>query len=71
MGPGPGHEPAAPARQWAAQAGIRRLELTVVASNRRAIALYERAGFAREGVRRQSLFIDGGYVNELHMALLL
>ncbi|MGH6987423.1 MAG: GNAT family N-acetyltransferase [Caulobacteraceae bacterium] len=50
--------------------GIRRLELTVWADNRRAIDLYERAGFVREGVHVAYAFRDGAFVDALAMARL-
>jgi ribosomal-protein-alanine N-acetyltransferase len=37
---------------WAREQGAQRMELEVRASNRAAIALYERADFVRDGVRR-------------------
>jgi L-phenylalanine/L-methionine N-acetyltransferase len=49
---------------------IRRIELTVYTDNARAIALYERHGFAREGVHRQDAFRAGEYVDSLAMARL-
>jgi putative acetyltransferase len=49
---------------------VRRLELDVYADNRRAIALYERFGFEREGLRRAYAWRDGGYVDSLCMARL-
>ena len=57
--------------RWALAHGIHRLELTVMAHNRRAMQLYERAGFAIEGRRRECLLVDGRLVDELHMAKLL
>ena len=51
--------------------GLERIELEVFASNARAIALYERLGFAREGVKRRARKLDGAYDDELFMALLL
>lgn len=56
---------------WARSAGIRRLELTVMRNNHRALRLYERAGFEVEGIRRDSLRIDGHYIDEYAMARLL
>jgi putative acetyltransferase len=47
-----------------------RLELTVWADNARAIALYEKAGFEREGLHRAYAWRDGGYVDALCMARL-
>ena len=50
---------------------MRRLELTVMAPNTRAHALYERLGYVSEGVKRDSLFVDGGFVDEVMMAKIL
>jgi putative acetyltransferase len=47
---------------------IRRLELNVYADNHRAIALYERFGFEREGLHRAYAWRDGAYVDSLSMA---
>jgi ribosomal protein S18 acetylase RimI-like enzyme len=52
-------------------AGFARVELTVRESNRPALALYERFGFAHEGVKRNAVRVDGKYENLLCMALLL
>jgi len=49
---------------------IVRLELTVHPDNQRAIALYERFGFEREGVARFAAFTDGKYSGLLQMARL-
>jgi RimJ/RimL family protein N-acetyltransferase len=57
--------------QWAASVAIHRLELTVNIKNARAMSLYEKFGFEREGTKRHSLFIDGEYIDELYMAKLL
>ena len=47
---------------------LRRLELTVFADNARAIGLYEKHGFVREGLHRDFAFRDGAYVDALSMA---
>jgi len=47
---------------------IRRLELDVYADNHRAIALYERFGFEREGLHRAYAWRDGAFVDSLSMA---
>jgi RimJ/RimL family protein N-acetyltransferase len=57
------------AKRWASAHGLHRLELTVMAHNRRAIGLYERSGFRAEGRRNQCLFVDGQFVDELFMAV--
>ena len=51
------------------RAGLTRIELTVRASNTRAIALYERMGFKHEGRMREAIRIDGEYDDLLMMAL--
>jgi L-phenylalanine/L-methionine N-acetyltransferase len=49
---------------------IKRLELGVYADNARAIALYERFGFEREGLYRAYAWRNGEYVDSLAMARL-
>lgn len=51
-------------------AGIERVELSVHADNDRAIALYEKVGFVREGLARRSVRIDGCYKDTIHMAII-
>ncbi len=55
---------------WAPGHGIHRLELTVMAHNERAAALYQRVGYTVEGRARECLFVDGWMVDELYMAKL-
>jgi ribosomal protein S18 acetylase RimI-like enzyme len=55
----------------ARQAGLLRVELEVYASNAAAIALYEKLGFEREGLKKRGRFIDGKYDDVLQMALFL
>ncbi len=52
-------------------AGTEKVCLEVFATNVRAIALYEKLGFATEGVRAEQFKIDGRYVDEVLMALWL
>jgi RimJ/RimL family protein N-acetyltransferase len=56
---------------WAVEHGIHRLELTVMVHNERAIGLYEKVGFQREGRKRDALWVRGEYVHEYLMAKLL
>jgi putative acetyltransferase len=49
---------------------LKRLELGVYADNARAIALYERFGFEREGLNRAYAWRDGAYADSLMMARL-
>jgi RimJ/RimL family protein N-acetyltransferase len=55
--------------QAAKLAGFSRVELTVHADNPRAIALYERVGFVREGIKRHAMCIDGRFGDVIMMAL--
>lgn len=57
--------------KWAKNKGLRRLELTVLTHNNPAIKLYEKMGFKIEGIKRQSIYMDGLYHDELYMAMLL
>lgn len=56
---------------WAHEAGFTRLELTVMQHNKVARALYLSHGFEEEGLKRQSLKVEGEYVNEIYMSKLL
>jgi diamine N-acetyltransferase len=49
---------------------LHRVELEVFAYNPRAIRCYEKAGFRREGTRRQSHFHDGQYHDAYRMGIL-
>jgi len=49
---------------------LRRIELTVNADNARAIGLYERMGFEREGVLRNYALRGGQFVDAVNMARL-
>nr|WP_257144309.1 GNAT family N-acetyltransferase [Bacillus pseudomycoides] len=57
--------------KWARLHDIWRLELTVMAHNTRAQALYKKAGFEQEGVKKASLIVEGERVDEYYMAKLL
>lgn len=57
--------------EWAAPAGIERIELDVLDDNPRAIRLYESLGFEHEGVRRRlARRAEGGFVDGRLMARL-
>ncbi|MBR7618882.1 GNAT family N-acetyltransferase [Phenylobacterium sp. 20VBR1] len=49
---------------------LKRLELNVWSDNSRAIALYERFGFEREGLFRNYAWRDGAYADSVAMARL-
>lgn len=57
--------------RWAQSAGLRRLELTVMAHNHAARRLYQRSGFIEEGRRRECLVVGGSAVDEVYMAKLV
>jgi RimJ/RimL family protein N-acetyltransferase len=57
------------AQDWAAGRGLLKLALAVFPDNERAIAVYEHAGFVREGLRRRQYRADGDVLrDELLMA---
>ncbi len=39
--------------------------------NERAVGLYQKVGFEIEGTRKNSLFVNGKYVDEYYMALIM
>ena len=45
-----------------------RMELTVFEDNQKAITLYEKFGFEKEGIKKQAGIRNGQYVNEIMMA---
>ncbi len=49
---------------------LNRLELEVFSHNVRGIKAYEKAGFKKEGVLRQSLFLNDKYSDEVLMGML-
>lgn len=57
--------------KWAKENGIRRLELTVECRNTIAKHLYEKNGFTIEGVREDSMRVDGAFIDEYYMAKIL
>ena len=50
--------------------GFVRIEFSVRADNLRAMRLYEKFGFVREGVLRDAVFVDGRYHDTIAMALI-
>ncbi|WP_420799005.1 GNAT family N-acetyltransferase [Paenisporosarcina cavernae] len=59
------------AESFASSQGVHRLELTVIATNDAAIALYKHTGFEQEGLRRESMLIDNTLHDELYMGKIL
>jgi RimJ/RimL family protein N-acetyltransferase len=56
------------AQAWCVEQGLAKLALAVFPDNARAIAVYERCGFEREGLRRRQYRVDGEFRDELLMA---
>ena len=54
--------------KWAIDHKLRRLELTVMSHNERAIRLYQKMGYETEGIKQDSLWVNGKYVDEYYMA---
>ena len=50
--------------------GLHRIELTAYASNKSAIKAYEKAGYKHEGIKRQSGFRNGKFIDKVFMAVL-
>ena len=57
--------------KWAIDHTLHRLELTVMSHNARAVHLYQKMGFETEGTKKDSLLVNGRYVDEYYMARLL
>jgi hypothetical protein len=53
----------------ARRVGLVRFELTVHADNERAIALYKKVGFKKEGTMKYAALIDGHYKDVILMAI--
>ncbi|USE34693.1 GNAT family N-acetyltransferase [Endozoicomonas sp. SCSIO W0465] len=45
--------------------------LTVMEHNTAGIKLYEKSGFAKEGIKKDSLLVNGDFVTEFLMAKLI
>ena len=56
---------------WAKEAKLSRLELTVIKDNDKAFNLYKKMGFTLEGEKVHSLIIDGNPTNEYYLYKLL
>lgn len=53
--------------KWRQSVGLKRLELTVMAHNEAAISSYKKMGFEMEGMKKNSLVIEGKYIDEYYM----
>ncbi|WP_374284876.1 N-acetyltransferase family protein [Lactococcus sp.] len=68
QGQGLGHQFFKALDEWSREEKIHRAELTVMINNTQAIALYQKNGFAIEGVRKDAMCIDGCYIDEFYMS---
>ncbi|CEG24032.1 putative acetyltransferase [Planococcus massiliensis] len=59
------------AEEWAATKGVTRLETTVVERNTAGRKLYDKAGYVKEGTRKNSLIINDQALNEVYLAKFL
>lgn len=57
--------------KWAKRKGLRRLELTVITTNKPAVNFYEKIGFKIEGIKHSSVYMDGHFFDELYMSMML
>ncbi|RNA66894.1 GNAT family N-acetyltransferase [Alteribacter keqinensis] len=57
--------------KWARDNNVSRLELTAVTENKAGVALYKKSGFDVEGMKRQTLLINGEYYDEYVMGKVL
>jgi RimJ/RimL family protein N-acetyltransferase len=65
---GIGSELVAAAQRWAVERGLRKVSLGVFPDNERAIAVYEKQGFVREGLRHMQYRSGDVYRDEVLMA---
>ena len=65
---GIGSDLVAGSQQWARTKGLRKVSLGVFPDNARAIAVYEKLGFVREGLRRMQYHSGDIYRDEVLMA---
>ena len=68
---GLGRQLATKAIQAARAVGIERVELEVFATNEAAIELYRTLGFTTEGIKHKARKLDGRYVDNVLMALVV
>lgn len=56
--------------QWAKDHDIKRLEISIMIHNLKAVYLYKKMGFQIEGMRKKSLLVNEKYADEYYMARL-
>lgn len=53
--------------EWSQSKNIKRIELTVVCANEKAVNLYKSMGFEIEGIKRSSFRLDNEFVDQYYM----
>lgn len=59
------------AELWARKNMISRIEISVLKANTRTVERFEKIGFSVEGIRKNALYIDGFFEDELYMGKIL
>jgi len=71
QGQGLGRKLLAVVDKLAKDKGVHRLELTVMAENKRALWLYSQCGFTVEGIRRRAIKLREAFVDEFYMSKII
>jgi RimJ/RimL family protein N-acetyltransferase len=70
-GLGIGSEMLAYAEAWARERGFKKLEASIFTGNKRSLRLFDRAGFAEEGIRKLRVRVDNKYLDEVLVGKIL
>ena len=70
-GMGIGSEMLAYAETWALERGFKKLEASIFTGNKRSIRLFNRAGFAEEGIRKIRVRVENKYLDEVLVGKIL
>ena len=70
-GLGIGSEMLVYAEAWALEQGFRKLEASIFTGNKRSLHLFNRAGFAEEGIRKIRVRVENNYLDEVLVGKIL
>lgn len=56
---------------WAGQSGYEKLIASTMATNQRAMKIFSKLGFIQEGIRKAQFLVQGNYIDEVLLGLLL
>ena len=59
------------ADQWALQRGFKKITACIFTTNQRSLVLFEKAGYARESLKRMQIRIGSSFIDEVCMAKVL